>query len=216
VVGALCGQRGLGRVVLTSRRLPTGVPGPGVAVPGPGVAGLGVLAVDALSLDEALLLARELPHLRALIQGELAGVEPEVARKLALGVLNVAQGHPKLLELADGQAGDPGRLAALVAAGDQAWQQAGGLPEGFFTAGESRAAGRDYLGVLAAWTDAVAGGLAAGVRTVFWFVCCLEVGKVTGSGRCWRGTGPTCGTGWAGRANRRIWTRRWPCWPHEG
>jgi hypothetical protein len=180
------------------------------------VAGLGVLAVDALSLDEALLLARELPHLRALIQGELAGVEPEVARRLALGVLNVAQGHPKLLELADGQAGDPGRLAALVAAGDQAWQQAGGLPEGFFTAGESRAAGRDYLGVLAAWTDAVAGGLAAGVRTVFWFVCCLEVGKVTGSGRCWRGTGPTCGTGWAGRANRRIWTRRWPCWPHEG
>jgi hypothetical protein len=26
-----------------------------------------------------------------------------VSRRLALGVLNVAQGHPKLLELADGQ-----------------------------------------------------------------------------------------------------------------
>jgi len=83
--------------------------------------------VDALSLDEALLLARELPHLRALIQDELSGVGPEVARRLALGVLNIAQGHPKLLELADGQAAEPVRLGALVEAGDQAWRQAGGI-----------------------------------------------------------------------------------------
>ena len=34
--------------------------------------------------------------------GGLAGVERDVARSLALGILNVAQGHPKLLKLADG------------------------------------------------------------------------------------------------------------------
>ena len=101
--------------------------------------------MDALSLDEALLLARELPRLRALIQGELDGIDSEVARGLALAVLNIAQGHPKLLELADGQAANPVQLDALVQAGDQAWQQAGGLPDGFFASGESQATMQNYL-----------------------------------------------------------------------
>lgn len=136
--------------------------------------GLRVESVDALSLDEALLLARELPNLRELIQGKLPGLDRDTSRRLALGVLNVAQGHPKLLELADGQAADPAGLAALVAAGDQAWRAAGGLPEGFFATGRAGAAGVDYLRVLAAWTGAVAGTLAAGERTLFWFLCCLE------------------------------------------
>jgi hypothetical protein len=130
--------------------------------------------VDALSLDEALLLSRELPHLRALIAGELGGIDREAARGLALGVLNIAQGHPKLLELADGQARDPGRLAALVEAGGEAWRDAGGLPDGFFTDGETRASGEDYLDVLGAWTRVVSETLAAGERTLFWFLCCLE------------------------------------------
>jgi tetratricopeptide (TPR) repeat protein len=165
VVSALCGHRGLGRVVLTSRRRPAGLDGR-----------VRVEAVDALSLDEALLLARELPHLGTLIRSELLGVDRKVARQLALGVLNVAQGHPKLLELADGQAADPAQLSALVEAGDQAWREAGGLPEGFFAEGESRAASEDYLGVLGAWTVAVADGLNARARTLFWFLCCLEEG----------------------------------------
>jgi hypothetical protein len=135
---------------------------------------LRVESVDALSLDEALLLARELPHLRDLIQGTLPGVDREVSRRLALGVLNVAQGHPKLLELADGQAADPVRLAALVEAGDQAWRAAGGLPSGFFATGHATAPAADYLHVLAAWTTAVAGTLAPGERALFWFLCCLE------------------------------------------
>jgi hypothetical protein len=135
---------------------------------------LRVESVDALSLDEALLLARELPHLRDLIQGTLPGVDRDVSRRLALGVLNVAQGHPKLLELADGQAADPVRLAALVEAGDQAWRDAGGLPSGFFATGHATAPAADYLHVLAAWTTAVAGTLAPGERALFWFLCCLE------------------------------------------
>jgi hypothetical protein len=147
--------------------------------------GLVAESVDALSADEALLLARELPHLRELIAGTLPGVDREVSRRLALGVLNVAQGHPKLLELADGQAADPERLAALVAAGDQAWRETGGLPGGFFDtgleAGRAARAGNDstghagdFLHVLAAWTTAVAGTLAPGERALFWFLCCLE------------------------------------------
>jgi tetratricopeptide (TPR) repeat protein len=137
---------------------------------------LRIEAVDALSLDEALLLARELPNLRALIEGELPGVDSDVARNLALGVLNIAQGHPKLLELADGQAADPARVGALVEAGDQAWQQAGGVPDGFFVTGESQATGADYLQVLGAWTQAVSDGLTPGQRTLFWYLCCLEEG----------------------------------------
>jgi hypothetical protein len=108
--------------------------------------GLQVESVDALSLDEALLLARELPHLRDLIQGTLPGVDRGTSRRLALGVLNVAQGHPKLLELADGQAADPARLAALVEAGDQAWRAAGGLPDGFFAIGQCVAPASGYVG----------------------------------------------------------------------
>ena len=162
VVGALCAHTGLGRVVLTSRRMPSGL------------AGLRTEVVDALSLDEALLLARELPHLSDLIQGGLHGIDSDAARKLALGVLNLAQGHPKLLELADGQAADPARLGVLVQAGDQAWRETGGVPDGFFATGEPHAAGEDYLHVLAAWTQAVSGGLGAGQRTLFWFLCCLE------------------------------------------
>ncbi len=170
VVGALCGHRGRGRVVLTSRRVPAGM---GAS---PGMTGWRVEAVDALSLDEALLLGRELPHLRTLIHGELPGIERDVARRLARGVLNVAQGHPKLLELADGQAADPARLNALVQAGDQAWREAGGLPDGFFATGEPHVGGEDYRHVLATWTLAVSEGLTDGRRTLFWFLCCLEDG----------------------------------------
>ena len=165
VVTALCAHNGLGRVVLTSRRLPA-----------PGLSGMLVQAVDALTLDEALLLLRELPHLRGLIRGDVPGMDQAMTRRLALGVLNVAQGHPKLLELADGQAAEPERLGTLVEAGDQAWRDAGGLPDGFFTTGETRASGADYLHVLGAWTRAVTETLTDGERALFWFLCCLEEG----------------------------------------
>ena len=101
-------------MVVTSRRVPAAL------------TGLRVEAVDALSADEALLLARELPNLRRLIADELPDIDRDDSRRLALGVLNIAQGHPKLLELADGQASRPDQLGVLVAAGDQAWRDQGG------------------------------------------------------------------------------------------
>ena len=163
VIGALCSHSGPGRLVLTSRRLPAHLDPRVLTVP-----------VDALSLDEALLLARELPHLARLIDGKVPGLASTLARKLARDVLRIAHGHPQLLELADGQAADPGRLQTLVQAGEQAWKQAGGLPEGFFTTGEPDAADEDYLHVLAAWTRSVTDSLQPAERDLFWFLCCLE------------------------------------------
>ena len=163
VTGALSGHHGLARVVLTSRRRPAGL------------AGLQVLSVNALSADEALLLICELPHLRALSQGKILGIDRLASRELARRVLEVAQGHPKLLELADGQAANSERLAALVEAGDQAWRKLGGLPAGFFTTdGEPTAPGTDYLQILAAWTRSVTDTLTPGARDLFWLLCCLE------------------------------------------
>jgi hypothetical protein len=174
VIGALTAHRGLGRVIVTSRRVPAEALG--VTAPGSSPAALGLIveSVDALSADEALLLAHELPHLRDLINGELPGIERDTARALAVSVLSIAQGHPKLLELADGQARHPERLSGLIAAGGQAWQDQGGLPDGFFTSGETAASPGDYLHILATWTVAVAESLAPAERDLFWFLCCLE------------------------------------------
>ena len=162
VTGALTAHAGPGRLILTSRRPPAGL------------TGLRAEAVDALSVDEALLLARELPNLDALIRGDIPGLERGVAQELARHALDAARGHPKLLELADGQAADPERLAELVAAADQAWRKLGRPPRGFFAVGETTVSGEDYLGVLAAWTKVVTQTLAPGERDLFWFLCCLE------------------------------------------
>ena len=163
VMAALCGHSGLSRVILTSRRVPVGLDGR-----------VRTLAVGALTLDESLLLARELPHLRRLIDGQMSELKPAAARNLALRLLKVAQGHPKLLELADGQAADPDRLRAMIEKGDQAWRQAGGVPEGFFAVGRTQAVSEDYLHVLSTWTQAVSDALAPGDRELFWFLCCLN------------------------------------------
>jgi hypothetical protein len=162
VIGALTGHAGLGRVILTSRRiLANGMPG------------MRVEPVDALSADEALLLARELPNLSALKLGNVPGIGAVVSKQLARGAIAMAQGHPKLLELAEGQAANPGHLLRLVKAGDQAWRKLGRVPDGFFASGEPTAVGKDYLHVLAAWTKAVTDTLAPGERDLFWFLCCL-------------------------------------------
>jgi hypothetical protein len=165
VVAALCGHAGLGRIVLTSRRRPDDLD-PRVPTE----------AVDALTLDEALLLVRQLPNLSKLIYGRLDGIEPDVARALARQILQAAQGHPTLLELADAQAADPGRLQTLIETADAAWRKTGTLPEGFFSSGKAGMGGEEYRHVLAAWTRAAAAGSAPAERDLFEFLCCLEEG----------------------------------------
>lgn len=163
VMTALTGHGGRGRVIVTSRRRLAG-----------GWPGVRAEAVDLLSADEALLLARELPNLNALTLGVAAGLGANVSRQLARNAIALAHGHPKLLELAEGQAANPDHLRQLVRTGDQEWRRLGGVPGGFFADEQSAATGEDYLQVLAAWTKAVTGPLTPGERDLFWVLCCLE------------------------------------------
>ncbi len=163
VIAALTAHQGPSRLVITSRRPVNERDGR-----------LQAETMHALSRDEAVLLARELPHLRALLDEQAQGPRAAETRELARWVLAATQGHPQLLELADGQAADIDRLTALRAAADHAWIARGGLPEGFFTSGESAASAEDYTDVLAAWTRTVTDGLPEEAQALFWFLCCLE------------------------------------------
>jgi CHAT domain len=159
VLGALAAHHGLGRLVVTSRN-PLGIPG------------LREEAVHALSRDEAVLMAGALPSLRRLMMARGAGATRD--RQAVARVLEISQGHPKLLELADGQAGDPDGLTRLLTDGDRTWQELGGLPRGFFTGADSHASGEDYAEVLGAWTAAITGRLERNARLFFEFLCAIE------------------------------------------
>ena len=130
--------------------------------------------MHALYADEAVLLARELPHLRALIDATVPGVDAAAGRSWVAQALTLSQGHPELLNLANGQAADPAQLQQRLSEASVAWQQSGGIPDGFFTTGESAATAKDYLRLLDAWTRGVVSGLPAGPATLFAFVCALE------------------------------------------
>jgi hypothetical protein len=128
-----------------------------------------------------MVLARELPNLRTLIDGTAEGTPAGEGREAVASVLKVAQGHPKLLELADGQADDIGRLRGLVGQADATWRERGGLPEGFLSRGQPQASAEDYAGVLARWTQEVANGLSEAARVFFWFLAALEETDRSGS-----------------------------------
>jgi tetratricopeptide (TPR) repeat protein len=163
VLDALTTVQGLWRAVITSRRPVAGLDGC-----------LAREAVHALDLDEAVLLARDLPHLRALLDGHVPSLGATAAKQLAGRVLVVAQGHPTLLELANGQAQNTGRLRMLLADADHAWIAHGGLPQGFFATGLPTASAADYTDLLTTWTRSAAQGLARDARAMFWFLCCLQ------------------------------------------
>jgi tetratricopeptide (TPR) repeat protein len=163
LINALTGHGGLGRVVLTSRRRPRTLD-----------ARVRVEAVHALSRDEAVLLARELPNLRRLLDGQAPGVDLGTGRELVARTLAVVQGHPKLLELADGQAGDPTQLQQRLAEANRSWAQ-GGIPlTSFLERGEASASAEDYLRVLDGWTRSTALALPDDARLLFQVLCCLE------------------------------------------
>jgi tetratricopeptide (TPR) repeat protein len=167
LIGALAGHGGESRLIMTSR-IPTAGLGPHVLV----------LPVHALSLGEAATLARELPHLRRLLHIDpgpaYAQAESDVDRdrERVRRVLRVVQGHPKLLELADAAAADPGQLDAQLAAAESA--NAGHGLDAFFRDGTSSLDPDQFLAALSGWTTTALAVLPVAARLLVEFLACIE------------------------------------------
>jgi tetratricopeptide (TPR) repeat protein len=162
-VTALSQHSGLSRLILTSRVRPENL-----------AVEMRTEQVASLPLAEALLLARELPRLAALMDGIAAGIGATGARALARRALECTQGHPKLLELADGAADDPAALRTMLDRITATWQGIGTLRGEFLTAAGPAADADSYTQVLTEWTVSAAGLLTQDARDLFWFLCCLE------------------------------------------
>jgi tetratricopeptide (TPR) repeat protein len=168
LIAALTGHDGESRVILTSRIGPAGLPASRVVTP----------PVHALSLDESVTLAQELPNLRKLLHAEPtpAPTETEAAieadRARVNRVLRVVQGHPKLLELADAAAADPDQLDAQLAAAEAAAQ--GQELDAFFRDGASAMDEGQFLDVLSGWTVMALAALPEPARLMARFLACLE------------------------------------------
>jgi tetratricopeptide (TPR) repeat protein len=156
VVAAMLAHDGQSRVVLTSRIRPT-----------PANAHLLELPVHALSLHESALLARQLPNLGRLVRDE--GQRPLVKR-----TLEVVQGHPKLVDLAEKQATSAEALEQHLDRAAAAWTAGEGRLAAFFAQGESSLGAAEFLAALGAWTRTIAESLAPEARALFHFLSCLE------------------------------------------
>jgi len=162
LVDALTGHRGESRVIMTSRIRPGGL-------------NALVLPVHALSRDETAALARELPHLRALLHtdaGPLRG-EAQEDRELVRRVLNIVQGNPELLKLADAAARNPEELAVCLAAAEQTGPDEGTL-SAFLRSGTSDLDANQFLDVLAQWTKSSLESLPEGAVLLLRILCYLE------------------------------------------
>lgn len=155
LIEAMTSHRGLSRVVLTSRLRPKVIKS------------VVVEPVHALSLREAVLLSRELPNLRALMDTDPA---------LAVRALSVVQGHPKLIELAEGIASDVDKLAERLDGIDQTWSTRGAQLEPFLRGDGPAATDDDYVAALEGWTRVAAAALPADSARLFQFLCCVEEG----------------------------------------
>jgi hypothetical protein len=165
LIDALTAHRGLSRLVLTSRRRPAHLDAAVLVEP-----------VHALSLQESVLLAREWPRLRRLIDGvDLPDqMSVEAARGLVSHTLAMVQGHPKLIELAEGYANDPAALTARLAEANETWLTHGTRLDAFMGSGESGASDEEYLAVLQTWTRSTMAALPEASAVLFRFLACLE------------------------------------------
>jgi tetratricopeptide (TPR) repeat protein len=167
-----------------------GSAGPGAATGGtawtggattPGGSGMVTLAVHALSRDEAVALARELPRLRALLHADSGPVRDGHAsdlitadRALVRRVMHVVQGHPKLLELADAAAADPAQLERQLTTAEDAQRARGGQLEAFFRDGTSALDATQFLHALTGWTTTAMTALPAPAQLLLRMLACLE------------------------------------------
>lgn len=163
VVAAMLAHNGPSRVVLTSRRAPADLAKH---------AKVQLEAIHALSFPESVVLARELPNLKRLF-------DDEEGRKLLQKALWIAQGLPKLLELADGLAADRVALAARVAAAADELADRADVLDAFFATGvpnegETRQQDAGFVQVLQGWTKGVSGALPPTARLLLEFLSRVE------------------------------------------
>jgi esterase/lipase superfamily enzyme len=173
LIAAMITAEGGSRLVLTSRIRPSFATD---AFGTDGAARVMEMPIHALSLNEGLLLARQLPNLGALIRREAAADENTRREHLTLvtDTLRVTQGHPKLIALAESQAADPARLKTLVDEALHASYVGGKQLSAFFAEGASSLDPEQFFAALGAWTRNVAGALDPNTRIAFECLCRLE------------------------------------------
>jgi tetratricopeptide (TPR) repeat protein len=164
LVEALFNHEGLSRVILTSRKLPKDLIKNQRLIIEP---------INALSANEAMLLARELPNLGRLLIGK-SPLGLDKGRAIVKRALSLVQGHPKLIELAEAQAGDPEALQRYLEGALDAWNESESSLNRFFQDGESARTAEEFLQVLTRWTQDTSSSLTEGARTFFRFLCALE------------------------------------------
>jgi tetratricopeptide (TPR) repeat protein len=169
LVSALLTPGRLSRLVLTSRVRPADLPGSAE-----------IIAVHALMRDEAVLLAMEMPNLRRLLDGEAGGMAKDDQRRLVRQVLRQAQGHPKMLHLAEQLAADPVKLQAEIGKFDAANPVPAAALDAFLQEGASKLDVAAFMASLRAWTRGIAATLPAATQLAFHFLCALEEGDRQG------------------------------------
>ncbi len=162
---AFIDHRGLSRLVLTSR-----IP-PRVLTANPR---LKVEPINSLSAGESVLLARQLPNLGKLMTPASEIGQP-AGRELVRRTLEIVQGNPKLIELAERQARDVGALRSRIEEADELWLEGVNL-NAFFTTGapDKQIEAIDFLRILHHWTDEIVSTLPPDQRLAFQMICCVE------------------------------------------
>ncbi|GAA3857622.1 hypothetical protein GCM10022227_13770 [Streptomyces sedi] len=155
LIDVLTGHEGASRTVLTSRYRPLALN-----------ERVRVMAVHALPRREAVLMARELPHLRRLIDDDAPKYGPGLFRNM----LAATRGHPALIELAEGQAANPDQLRSFLLEAAELWQEYGVHED----TPPSPVIG--YAEILARWTERALTGLSPAARLLAQAAVCLEEG----------------------------------------
>ena len=163
LIDALLEHNGYSRVILTSRWLPHELTGERILIE----------TIHSLSLNEAIILAREMPNLGRMLAGR-GTVALEKGRELVTRTLELVQGHPKLIELAEAQADDPEALEKALENAAKFWGKESRLAS-FFDKGESSQKAEDFLDVLKNWTTSLSANLPDASKTFFFFLCALEI-----------------------------------------
>jgi len=162
LIDALLEHNGYSRIILTSRRLPQDL----------NTERLVIRPIHALSLKEAMKLAREMPNLGRLFVGSRT-LSPEKGQEVVTRTLELAQGHPKLIALADAQAADAVALEKYLDKAAESWGDGSRLAS-FFETGVSSQDAEDFLKALKGWTKSLSETLPEAARTLFHFLCSLE------------------------------------------